>query len=173
MIRILLIALLTSVLTACSIPAPTATPEPTETPTAIPTDTPVPEPTPEPTPTVEEVSFQVWSADDVLAAFDSHGVELGEVRPMTRDDFGPAPYVAVEAMRFLVPSLGEGRGGRLLIFDEQEDLDITRHYYVELGEAGTMFFSHVFSRDNVLIQINGDMPDEQAATYEAALLAME
>ncbi|WP_267206730.1 hypothetical protein [Salinibacillus xinjiangensis] len=33
---------------------------------------------------------------------------------MTKDDYGMAPMKAEEGFRFLIPSLGEGAGGRIL-----------------------------------------------------------
>jgi hypothetical protein len=32
-----------------------------------------------------------------------------------------------------------------------------------------MLFSWVFVKDNIVVQINGDLPEEQAKKYEAAL----
>ena len=39
--------------------------------------------------------------------------------------------------------------------------------------ASAAFFSHVFVRDNVLVQINGELPGDKAKQYDAALQAMK
>ncbi|MBM4467291.1 MAG: hypothetical protein FJ014_17345 [Chloroflexi bacterium] len=88
---------------------------------------------------------------------------------MTKDDYGLAPMRAVEAVRFLIPSLCEDCGGRLFSCETQEDVDAMREYYESLSEVSAMFFSWVFVRDNIVVQINGDLPEEQARQYEAAL----
>lgn len=92
---------------------------------------------------------------------------------MTKDDYGLAPMTAVEGMRFLIPSLCPDCGGRVLSFASSEDLEVTKAYYAELGRASAIFFSWVFVKDNILVQINGDLPEEKAKQYEAVLDAME
>ena len=74
---------------------------------------------------------------------------------------------------FRDPSLGEdsaGRdlGGRVFTFESEEDLAKVRDFYEDL--AGTsFFFSWVFVEENVLVQINGELPEEGAERYEAVL----
>lgn len=131
----------------------TSTPEP-------PTLTPEPSPTP---------TFQRWTSRDVVEAFKSASLEVEEARPMTKDDYGMAPMRAIEGTRFLIPSLCSDCGGRIFSFSSQEDLNLTKTYYEELGKSSAMFFSWVFVKDNILVQINGDLPEEQAKKYEAAL----
>lgn len=67
------------------------------TPTTEPaTPTPVPSPTP---------TFQKWTTEQVVEVFRAAGLEVENPRPMTKDDYGMAPMRAVEATRFLIPSL--------------------------------------------------------------------
>ena len=69
----------------------------------------------------------------------------------------------------------EGRsiaGGRVFAGPDA-DLKRLETYYVELGKASGAFYSHVYRRDNVLVQINGKLKDEQATKYEAALKGMK
>ena len=60
----------------------------------------------------------------------------------------------------------------LFNFASPEDLEVTKAYYVELGRASAIFFSWVFVKDNILVQINGDLPEERAKQYEVALGAI-
>lgn len=60
-------------------------------------------------------------------------------------------------------------GGRVFTFESQDDLEVLQSYYEGLGEAGGMFYSHVFVEDNVLLQINGELPKAKAEEYEAVL----
>ena len=113
--------------------------------------------------------FQMWTSQDVIAVFVELELEVGEYYTMTKDDYGASPYVAVEGTRFLIPSLCETCGGRILVFANIEDLELSKSYYVELGRQSALFFSWVFEKDNVLVQINGDLDEGAAAEYEDAL----
>lgn len=126
------------------------------------TVTPAPTPTPAPQPAGIPI-------DAVIAAFRAAGLEAEDVRPLTKDDYGMAPMMATEALRFYIPALGEGAGGRLFAFANQADLATTRTYYVEMGRASALAFSWTFARANILVQINGDLPEDQARKYEKAL----
>lgn len=111
-------------------------------------------------------------SSDVTDAFTEAGLEATEVRPMTRDDYGLAPYLAIEGSRFLIPSLGDNAGGRVMTFDS-DDLQRTRHYYDELGESSAALFSYTFVNGNVLVQINGDLPEAKAQEYDDVLQAVD
>jgi hypothetical protein len=105
---------------------------------------------------------------DVVTSFKAAGLEAENPYAMTKDDYGAAPYVCT-GTRFFVPSIGADNGGRIFICENAEDRDALANYYNELGRSSALFFSWVFIKDNVLVQINGDLPEETARKYEAAL----
>lgn len=113
-----------------------------------------------------------FTADNVVMAFQNAGLEAENARPLTKDDYGLAPYIG-SGVRFFIPALCDDCGGRIFITDNQEDTDTLKTYYQTLGEQSALFFSWVFVRDNIVVQINGDVPEEQAREYEATLMAME
>jgi hypothetical protein len=154
--------------------APATQPPPTQTPYIIvvtatqPPATSTPEPTSTPQATATPTCAK-WSVDQAVKAIQGAGLEFTDPRPMTKDDYGLAPMSAKEAVHFLVPSVCSDCGGRLYSFSSQDDLNRMKEYYDKLGQASAMFFSWVFVKDNILIQINGDMIENQARKYEAAL----
>ena len=125
--------------------------------------------TPEPSPTL---SFQKWTSTEVAEAFQSASLEAENTRPMTKDDYGAAPMRAIEGTRFIVPSICPDCGGRIMSFSNQEDLEITKAYYEEIGKNSAILFSWVFVKDNILVQINGSLAEEKAKQYESALLTL-
>lgn len=125
------------------------------------TSTPIP---PSPTPV-----FEVWTIENAQDVIISAGLEFDSPRKMTKDDYGMAPLTAKEGVRFFIPSLCSECGGRLLTFSTIEGLNSVYGYYDELGKQSAMFFSWVFTKDNVLIQINGDLSEAKALEYQAAL----
>jgi len=158
----------TPVTTAAPLPTYTQYPTFTPLPTVPPTHTPVP-----PTSTPKPRAFQEWNTAQAVAAFKAAGLEVESVTPMTKDDYGLAPMTAVEAIRFLIPSLCSDCGGRVFSFASQADLDLVRNYYVQLGKSSAAFFSWTFVNGNVLVQINGDLPEAKARLYETALGKIE
>jgi hypothetical protein len=48
-----------------------------------------------------------------------------------------------------------------------------KNYYNELGRQSAALFSWVFVKDNILIQINGDLPETTARKYEAAIIDLK
>lgn len=125
------------------------------------TATPLPSPTPTPT-------FDRWTLEQAAEAIQAAGLEFESPRPMTGDDYGLAPVTAGEGIRFLIPSLCPECGGRLMWFDDPQALEMIKIYYETLGE-NPLYFSWVFQRDNILLQINGDLPEDQAMLYKTAL----
>ena len=107
----------------------------------------------------------------VVAAFKAAGLEAEQPAPMTREDYGPAPLVG-EGVRFLIPSICPDCGGRAFVVPATADRDRLVTYYRELGKGSAAFFSHVYVRGPVVVQINGRLPDAQAARYEAALATL-
>jgi len=108
------------------------------------------------------------TADDVISAFKDAGLEAEDIRPMTKDDYGLAPYVC-EGTRFFIPSLGQDKGGRLYVCDNDKDRDLLTDFYTEAGRTSAIFFSWVFTKGNIVVQINGDLPEDTARQYESAI----
>jgi hypothetical protein len=133
------------------------------------TATPVPAtPTPMVTPTPEWARYK---PQDIIDALNAAGLEAVNPQEMTEFPWGGA--TDKHGLIFGVPSVCSDCNGRAITFDSPAAFAVTRQYYVGLGEQEKAFFSWVFTRDNALIQINGDMPEAQAKKYEAALNAMK
>lgn len=163
-----------STATASPSPAPSATSSPTTPPPATPTATSLPTNTPLPAPTktatAVPATFAKWTLAQFTAAIQAAGLEYAAPRPMTKTDYGFAPYVCTDgAIRFLLPSVCADCGGRLYNCANQADRDSLAKYYADLGKSSAAFFSWVFARDNLLIQINGDLPEPKARAYETVL----
>ncbi|MCP4419740.1 MAG: hypothetical protein GY805_24275 [Chloroflexi bacterium] len=109
---------------------------------------------------------------DVIDAFQSADLEAESPTVMTADDYGLAPFVG-DGIRFLIPSLGEGNGGRVVAFEDADDRDRLAAYFESLGESSALFFSWVFVKDNIVLQINGSLDEDIARQYEAALNGLE
>lgn len=111
--------------------------------------------------------------DNVIAAFKAAGLEADTPAKMAAADYGQAPFVC-EGTRFIIPSLGktadgQGKGGRVFVCPNTADRDKLAGYYQALAKSSAAFFSHVFTKGNIVLQINGELKEDQAKKYEAAL----
>lgn len=141
--------------------------------------------------------FERWASNQVVEAFQAASLECEQVRPITESDYrlhftncplgydycpfnvditNPEdfpPLTAIEGSRFFTPSLCKDCGGRIFSFASPEDLKELRTYYFEQGEDHIAFFSFLYVRDNILVLIDGDVPEEKAKQYETALKDMK
>lgn len=124
---------------------------------------------PAPTPTPAYIR---WQTEQVVEAFQAAGLEVDSPRPMTADDYGLAP-MAYEGTRFLIPSVCGECGGRIMSYDSPAKLEAGRQYYNELKNASAAFFSWVYVKGNILVQINGELPHDQAQRYSDVLDALK
>lgn len=116
--------------------------------------------------TEQEQKVLAKTTADVIKYFKDDKLELGEVSDLPNDEFG---NIRKEGKRLLIPSLGADAGGRLFLFDSEENLQKAKSYYDELGNSGPMFYSHTHQSGLFLIQMNGDMEDNEFAKYAASL----
>lgn len=116
--------------------------------------------------TEEQQKALAKTVDAVIKYFKDDGLEIGEVSDLPNDEFG---NIRKEGKRILIPSLGTDSGGRLFLFEDEENLNKTKSYYDELGNSGPLFYSHTHQSGLFLLQMNGDMDDNEFAKYAASL----
>ncbi|QOS97800.1 hypothetical protein JNUCC42_14695 [Brevibacterium sp. JNUCC-42] len=109
------------------------------------------------------------TVDQVIASFKTANLEVENTKEMEKQDYGTAPMTAKSGVRFFIPSLGKEAGGRILTFESIDDLEKTKMFYEEAGKNSATFFSWIFVKNNILVQINGELPEDKAKLYKAAL----
>ena len=77
-------------------------------------------------------------------------------------------------IHIIIPSLGktaagDDQGGRIFVCDNGDDLKKLQDYYVKLGQASALFYSHTYAKGPVLVQINGQIDKSVADKYGAAI----
>jgi hypothetical protein len=105
---------------------------------------------------------------EIIAAFKAAGLEAEGGKDMTEADYDDAP-VLCQGTQFMLPSLGEGRVGHVFICDKREELTSLKTYYNVRGQGNPDLRSWTFSKENVLLQLDGMLERETAKKYEAAL----
>jgi hypothetical protein len=75
----------------------------------------------------------------------------------------PVPKTHEEGTSFEIPSLGEGARRQVLVYESPEALDTVIEYYERYFRP---LASQVFVEDEVLVQIDSDLPQDEANGYD-------
>ncbi len=108
------------------------------------------------------------TSDTVIAAFKAAGLEAENQRAMTQADYGSAPFLC-SGTQFSLPSLGSDKTGHLFICELREQMTSLKTYFNVRSQGNPELRSWTFSKDTVLLQLDGSMPRDIAQKYEAAL----
>jgi hypothetical protein len=93
-------------------------------------------------------------------------LEVGESYPVEEDtgwNESRVPKTHEERTSFEIPSLGEGARRRVLVYESPEALDTVIEYYERYFRP---LASQVFVEDEVLVQIDSDLPQDEANGYD-------
>jgi hypothetical protein len=115
--------------------------------------------------------FAQWQPADVLSALQASELNV-EVLPSGKKDGELGMFIPVEEQRFRAHIDGKDADGVILTFYSKEDLMKMENYYRGLNQALPTFKSWVFVTDNVLLQIDGNLPEKQAMRFEQAVNSM-
>lgn len=127
-----------------------------------------------------EPGFRRHTADEVVAALQAAGLSIVQVTPRPiatatpnpdvlrrpRIAGGPPtePMVEIEARTFVIPQFGP-KGGRIFIFDSSERLRAKRIWFARFPDL----YPYVYTRENVLLWLDGSLPAEESERFRAAL----
>jgi hypothetical protein len=113
-------------------------------------------------------SFQQYKAADAIAAFQQAGLPAENVKDAVRGADVVAPNLAIETKEFTIPAIAP-KGGQVQVFKERKDLDTLVNWYAQFPALAP----YVYTRGNVLVQLNAALPKPEAEKYKAALEAMK
>ncbi|WP_242274793.1 stress protein [Bacillus cereus group sp. BfR-BA-01310] len=102
----------------------------------------------------------------LINEFKKAGLEAENATNLPQKEFG---NMRKDGKRILVPALGQDNGGRLFEFSKKEDLEKAKKYYDDLSNSSPMLFSHTYAKGNFLLQMNGDMKDEEFNKYKEVM----
>ncbi len=118
---------------------------------------------------VQSGAVRALRSQDVVDAFVAAGLELEEPQPITPEE---TSFVPLEVTEFLLPSQCPDCTGRIYVFDNPTELGKARTFYTRLGQDDPNQASWLYIKDNVLVQISGIVPQEQARQYGDVLRQM-
>ncbi|HDR7718441.1 stress protein [Bacillus albus] len=103
------------------------------------------------------------TVDSIITEFKNADLQAENPTDLPQKEFG---NLRKEGKRIVVPALGEDKGGRLFEITKKEDLEKVKKYYDKLRNSAPMLFSHTHANGNFLLQMNGDMKDEEFTKYK-------
>jgi hypothetical protein len=117
------------------------------------------------------------TSQDVVAEFKAQGVDVADSYPIEQEGQSPMPKTYKEGTRFTIASMGkdtngEAKGGRVFTFDSQSDMKPVQDYFEGLGKPSGLLSSYVYTKDNILVQINGELSKDKAEEYNRVLQGM-
>ncbi|MHB7941163.1 hypothetical protein ACYCKH_01420 [Staphylococcus capitis] len=107
-----------------------------------------------------------YEVKDLTKGFEDDGLNVKNEKKMSRDDFGAAPMKAEEAKIFVVDG---DKHARIMRFKNDDDLKQTKNYYDQLGKENAMLYSHTYSKDNFLLQMNGEIENSTFEKYTKSM----
>jgi hypothetical protein len=102
---------------------------------------------------------------EVVQAFEDEGLTVINPCPIEDGDLGMAPQTFEEGTHF-VASTREDLGAKVFTSESEGDLRQMQTFYESFSG---MFYSHVYTEDLVVLQINGQLPKAQADAYGEVL----
>jgi hypothetical protein len=125
-----------------------------------------------PTAAPARADFARWRAEVILNAFQHAGLGITEWRYANKDaDDGFAMTMVVETKRFRLAR--ENIGGTILAFQNERDQLWMYEYYVRLGETNPAYASWLWTRGNVIVQIDRALAPERAREFQRVLNQMK
>ncbi len=118
--------------------------------------------------------FARWSAIEVMRTIKDINLEAEQVHLLNPQEYGSLPPLAIEAIRFSTPSLCPNCGGTILSFDDPIALQTIKTYYTQINpQDDPTLSSWVFEKDNILIQLSGELSEARALQYGSVLIRLE
>jgi hypothetical protein len=112
------------------------------------------------------------SSEVVVRGIEDEGLPMGDIYPVEEVEgwkTSPVPKTYTEGTHFDIPGMGEGHGGQVFVFENEEDLNVMVDYYESLPNTSPMLRSHLYVEKLVLLRIGGDLPKGDADAYGEVL----
>ena len=109
------------------------------------------------------------SSVEVVLALRDEGLPMDDHYPVEEVEgwkSSPGPKTYTEGTHFDIPGMGEGHGGQVFVFENEEDLNVMIDYYESFPNTSPpVVHSHLYVENLVLLQIGGDLPKSDADAY--------
>jgi hypothetical protein len=113
---------------------------------------------------------QMWLARDVIRSFNENGIRIKNTNNEQVMELLPAH--TNEIIKFSVKLNERNLKGCVLEFENKKDFDAVKEHYLDLNSKHQLH-SWSLMKDNILVVIDGSMPEQDIRKYKAVLAGME
>ena len=114
-----------------------------------------------------------WKAEAVIDSFEEKGLAVAKQKSVFNAlAKGSSANIEEEAVSFDIPSLGKDVGGSINTFKYKIELEELQRHFLDLNKKGD-FHTWSYAKDNVLIILTGNVPENIARQYEKALVSLK
>jgi hypothetical protein len=115
---------------------------------------------------------QMWLAREIIKSFNENGLIDEKAKQEKGIELSGLPAKTNEAIKFSVSFKEEKLKGCVFEFDKKKDFKLVKDHYLDLNRNNEL---HTWSlvKDNILVVIEGTMPEKEIQEYRAVLADME
>jgi hypothetical protein len=111
---------------------------------------------------------QILFAKDIIKSFREKGWITVNTSDVRTSELKTLPGRTWESVGFIVPFYNTALKGCVLSFKEKKEFEKIKKYYLDLNKKGKLY-SWSFSRDNILVVLDGAMPARMADEFQSIL----
>ena len=115
---------------------------------------------------------QMWLAREIIKSFNENGLIDEKAKQEKGIELSGLPAKTNESIGFLVSFNEKKLKGCVFEFDKKKNIKMVLDHYLDLNRNNEL---HTWSlvKDNILVVIDGDMPEKEIQEYRAVLAGMK
>ncbi|UCH80179.1 MAG: hypothetical protein JSW20_10590 [Nitrospiraceae bacterium] len=115
---------------------------------------------------------QMWLAREIIKSFNEKGLKLNQISDVSKDEKDMLPAEIKDGVEFSIRSDEQVWSGCVLEFDKKQDFETIQSHYLDLNYNNELH-SWSLVKDNILVIIDGAMPEQTVRQYELTLRDMK
>ena len=107
-------------------------------------------------------------AKDVVKSFYAKELNVEKTGIIPEEELDALPGRAHEGIEFSLPTTDKNLRGCVLSFKKKKNFEKIKHYYLDLNQKG-LLHSWSFTKDNILVVLDGTMSEEKVGEFKVVL----
>ena len=112
---------------------------------------------------------KMWLAREIIKSLNDNGLNIDQTGNVSEDEIDTLPADIRNGVKFSIRSDEQIRSGCVLEFEKKKDFETIQGHYLELNKNNELH-TWSFVKDNILVVIEGAMPEKEIQAYKAVLM---